>query len=115
FAICLVVFGIDHFLFAQAVQSLVPAWLPGHWFWAYFTGSGFIASGICIGIRKLASLAAVMTGTMFFLLVVILHAPRVALALQNSNESPRRVVPLARGGAPIVFVLSGEHPPALSA
>src|SRR5215831_7756579 len=115
FAMCLVVFGIDHFLFAQAVQSLVPAWLPGHWFWAYFTGSGFIASGICIGIKKLASLAAVMTGTMLFLWVVILHAPRVALALQNSNEWTSALVALAMGGAALVFARSGEHPPALSA
>jgi uncharacterized membrane protein len=109
FAICLVVFGIDHFLFAQAVQSLVPAWLPGHWFWAYFTGSGFIAAGICIGINKLAPLAAVMTGTMFFLWVVILHAPRVALALQNSNEWTSALVALAMSGAAFVFAHSTEH------
>jgi hypothetical protein len=39
------VFGIDHFLFLAFVASLVPAWLPGGLFWAYLTGTGFIAQG----------------------------------------------------------------------
>ena len=47
FGVSSVVFGIDHFLVLAFIASLVPAWLPGHLFWAYLTGTAFIAAGMC--------------------------------------------------------------------
>jgi len=34
FASLLVVVGIQHFMYARLVATLVPAWIPGHLFWA---------------------------------------------------------------------------------
>jgi len=48
FGVSSVVFGIDHFLVLNFIASLVPAWLPGHMFWAYLTGAAFVLAGISI-------------------------------------------------------------------
>jgi len=48
FAISAVVFGIDHFLVLGLIAGLVPKWIPGGMFWAYFTGAAFIAAGVSI-------------------------------------------------------------------
>ena len=31
-------FGTEHFMFAQDIATMVPAWIPWHLFWAYFHG-----------------------------------------------------------------------------
>jgi uncharacterized membrane protein len=77
FAASSVVFGIDHFLILKFIASLVPAWLPGALFWAYLTGAGFVAAGVCIAIKWLDYWAAFWLGLMFLLWFVVLHAPRV--------------------------------------
>jgi hypothetical protein len=51
FAIALVVFGLDHFLFLRFVASLVPPWIPWHLFWAFFFGCAFIAAGVSIATK----------------------------------------------------------------
>ncbi len=33
FSITMMVFGIDHFIYTEFVAGLVPAWMPGHFFW----------------------------------------------------------------------------------
>ena len=34
FALCMAVFGIQHFMYARFVAALVPSWIPGPLFWA---------------------------------------------------------------------------------
>jgi uncharacterized membrane protein YphA (DoxX/SURF4 family) len=54
FALSSVVFGVTHFLIPRFIASLVPAWMPGGTFWAYFTGAGFIVAGFSIATGVLA-------------------------------------------------------------
>lgn len=75
-AITMVVFGIDHFLYAPFVAMLVPAWIPGHLFWTYFAGVALIASGLGMIFRVQARLAAMLLGVMIFLWLLMLHIPR---------------------------------------
>jgi uncharacterized membrane protein len=77
FAVSSIIFGIDHFLVLAFIASLVPAWIPFHWFWAVFTGAAFIAAGLAIGLRWRARLAAGLLGLMFLFWFLLLHAPRV--------------------------------------
>ncbi|HET6540068.1 MAG TPA: DoxX family protein, partial [Chryseolinea sp.] len=44
-AIPMVVFGIQHFLYAEFIVHLVPTWVPGRLFWTYFAGVALFASG----------------------------------------------------------------------
>jgi hypothetical protein len=76
FAFSAIIFGIDHLLFLRFVATLVPSWIPWHLFWAYFTAFAFIAAGVSIGTRWLASWASLSLGTMFLLWFVVLHLPR---------------------------------------
>src|SRR6266851_4263384 len=43
-AVSLVVFGVQHFLYGGFVAGLVPAFMPGRLFWAYFVGVAFFAA-----------------------------------------------------------------------
>jgi uncharacterized membrane protein len=44
FAISMIVFGTQHFMYAAFIATLTPAWIPLHLFWFYFTGIGFIVA-----------------------------------------------------------------------
>jgi uncharacterized membrane protein YphA (DoxX/SURF4 family) len=105
FSVSLIVFGIQHLMYGPFIAGLIPAWLPGHLFWAYFVGVAFLASALAIVTGRLASLAATLLGVMFFLWVLILHAPRVAAALHSQNEWTSLVVALAMSGG--AFVMAG--------
>jgi uncharacterized membrane protein len=99
FAFTLIIFGWQHFEYAAYLATLVPAWLPGHLLWIYFTGAGFIAAGASIALKILGRLAATLLGLMFFFWVVILHAPRVYASLHNADEWSSLFVALAMAGA----------------
>ena len=98
FALTLTVFGVQHFLYAQFVATIVPSWIPGHLFWAYAVGIAFIATTLSIFTNIKARLAATLLGIMFFTWVLILHLPRVASALHNGNEWTSAFVALAMCG-----------------
>jgi uncharacterized membrane protein YphA (DoxX/SURF4 family) len=106
-AISLVVFAVQHFMYARFVATLVPAWIPGRLFWAYFTGVAFVAAALAIASRKMLRLAAVLLGTMFLLWVVLLHVPRAAGAVRNGNEVTSLFVAVAMCG--LSFVLAGSY------
>jgi uncharacterized membrane protein len=87
FAASSVVFGIDHFLVLALIASLVPAWMPAHMFWAYLTGVAFIAAGISIAIKWMDQWAAILLGAMFLLWFLLLHSPRVVIAVQSHDPN----------------------------
>jgi uncharacterized membrane protein len=99
--------GIQHFLFAQWVATLVPAWIPGAVFWTCFAGVALIAGGAGLVMPWTARWAAALSGLMIGLWVVILHVPRAltAAAGQGRNEWTAVFEALAISG--IAFVLAG--------
>jgi uncharacterized membrane protein len=84
-------FGVLHFIYWEYVASVIPAWIPGHVFWAYFTGVAHLVAGIAIIIsfapafRRLAHIAASLWALMVGLWVVVLHVPR---ALAHMDARP---------------------------
>ena len=98
FAFSMIVFGAQHFMYAAFIATLIPAWIPLHLFWVYFTGVGFIAAGLCIATGILSRLASMALGTMFLLWFLLLHAPRVAAHLRNGDEWASAFVALAIAG-----------------
>jgi uncharacterized membrane protein len=106
-AFCLLVFGYDHLPIAQFIASLVPAWMPWHLFWAYFTACGFLAAGLSIATNIQVRLSASLLGLMFLLWVLILHGPRIATHPHNEGEWNSLFVALAMSG--IGFTLAAKQ------
>lgn len=107
-AFCLLVFGYDHLPIAKFIASLVPAWLPWHLFWAYFTACGLLAAGLSFATNIQVRLSASLLGLMFLLWVLILHGPRVAAHPHNEGEWNSLFVALAMSG--IGFTLAAKQP-----
>ena len=105
FGMTMIVFGIDHLIIPRFIASLIPPWIPGAYFLAWFTGFAFIAAGVCMITRWRIRLASIMLGLMFFVWVVVLHWWRVAGSLHNEDEWNSLLVALAICGAS--WILAG--------
>jgi uncharacterized membrane protein len=104
FAVTLVIFGIQHFMYAKFIAADIPAWIPGHLFWAYFVGVAFVVAAFSIATKIEGRAGATLLGLMFLLWVVVLHAPRVMAAMHDGNEWTSAIMALAMGGGAFVMV-----------
>lgn len=77
YAVPLAIFAPEHFRGPEFVQNMVPSWMPGHRFWAYFVGCALLAAATSLTLRKLVRLSSILLGTMFTLFVCILYIPFV--------------------------------------
>ncbi|HEX6464787.1 MAG TPA: hypothetical protein VFZ98_10050 [Vicinamibacterales bacterium] len=75
YAAPLAAFGTEHFTQTAAIASIVPAWIPWHYFWAYFVGACFIAGALSMVTGVLARLSASLLGLTFFLFVALMDVP----------------------------------------
>jgi uncharacterized membrane protein len=107
FGITMIVFGIDHLEIPRFIATLIPSWIPGAYFLAWFTGFAFIAAGISMITRWHIRLASILLGLMFFLWVVVVHSPRVAASPHNPDEWNSLLVALAICGAS--WILAGAE------
>ncbi|HEV7165690.1 MAG TPA: DoxX family membrane protein [Gammaproteobacteria bacterium] len=77
--LALIAFGFSHFAYLENTASLVPGWLPGHVFWAYFFGSTYLAAGVAMLIGVYARLAAVLTAVQIAMFTLLIWVPIVAV------------------------------------
>ncbi len=112
FGISMIVFGVQHFMYASFLATLVMAWIPAHLFWIYLTGTAMVAAGLAITTAIQARLAGILLGVMFLLWVMLLHTPRVLAAIHNPDELTSLFVALAFSGSSFIFAaaLSGCRP-----
>jgi uncharacterized membrane protein len=89
--------GVQHFLFATFVATLVPSWVPGAMFWTYFAGVALLGGGLGLIIPRTARLAAALDGFMVFCWLWMLHIPR-AISMNNQNEWTAVIEALAVAG-----------------
>ena len=111
FSVTMVVFGIEHFLFAEFVKTLVPDWIPGHLFWTYFAAVALIGSGSAILFQTRSRLAAMLLGIMIFLWVLLLHIPRAAVAPATDKGNELSSVFEALGFSGIAILLACCYKP----
>ncbi|HEV3413191.1 MAG TPA: hypothetical protein VG101_11965 [Puia sp.] len=111
YSIMLVVFGIEHFLFAGFVKSLVPAWIPGDLFWTYFAGVALIGSGISIIFGIKVKLVGILLGIMVFIWFLILHIPRAVVAPVTDKGNEMSSVFESLGVSGIAFVIAYGYRP----
>jgi len=76
--------GTSHFVYAKFTADMIPAWIPAHLFFAYFTGVGHIAAGLGVLCGVVPRLAVTMEAIMISLFVLLLHIP-AAIAQPGSR------------------------------
>ncbi|HTM36490.1 MAG TPA: DoxX family membrane protein [Terriglobales bacterium] len=86
YGLSLIFFGTAHFIDVKDTVSLIPHWLPGHLFWAYFTGCAFIAAGIAVLIGFCARLAAALSAAQIGLFLLLVWIPIVVAGSKNSFQ-----------------------------
>jgi uncharacterized membrane protein len=67
--------GFAHFQYADAVQNLIPAFIPFHLFFTYFAGVCLLAAGIGLLIPPIQKAAALLSGIQIFGWFLLLHIP----------------------------------------
>jgi uncharacterized membrane protein len=76
FCTTIIVFGIDHWLYAEYISAIVPAWMPGSpVFWTQFTGTALIAAGVGIVFKILIQPASMALAIMIFIWIFLVHMP----------------------------------------
>jgi len=105
-ALTVAVFGVDHFLYAPFVATMVPSWMPGHMFWTYFCGSALIAAGTGMILRIKPRLAAGLLGAMIFTWLLVLHIPWALRDPHTDNGNQWTSVFEATSFSGIAFMLS---------
>jgi len=79
----LAVFGAQHIVFLKDVVNGVPAWMPGHLFWALLVGIGLIVAALSLTTGIMADRAALMVGLMLFCFVLMIYVPNL---VQNPGD-----------------------------
>jgi uncharacterized membrane protein YphA (DoxX/SURF4 family) len=76
FGLCLVVFGVTHFLALRDTAAFVPKWIPpSQQFWAIFTGVAHLLAGLAIITGVQARLAAYLFAAMLLSFGVLIWLP----------------------------------------
>ena len=69
--------GIQHILFVQFVETLVPPFIPFARFWTYVAAAALLAAGFGLLAPPVRRLAAILTGWMVFSWVFLVHVPLI--------------------------------------
>jgi uncharacterized membrane protein len=80
FGLSLIPIGLSHVVYVKETADFVPAWLPHHVGWAYFTGGAHIAAGLGILFGVLPRMAAMAEGAMIGLFTALAWGPAVLAA-----------------------------------
>lgn len=103
FAVSLLIFAIQHFMYPQYIATLIPAWIPARLFWTYFVGVAFAGTAVSLLLNRQLKLVAGLLGLMFFLWVILLHAPRAMAHPQSEPEWTSLFIALAMSGISFAF------------
>lgn len=76
-AVPLGVFGAEHLAGARFIAQMVPSYMPGRLFIAYFVGVALFAAALSLTLKQQAFLGGLLLGIMIFLFVCMLHIPNV--------------------------------------
>jgi len=95
YGLSLIFFGAAHFIDLKDTLSLIPNWIPGHLFWAYFTGCAFIAAGLAALTGVCARLAVTLSVVQITSFLILVWLPIVAPGSRNPFQWSETIVNVA--------------------
>ena len=104
FAISLLAFCVVNFIYHDFIAGMIPAWIPAHQFWAYFTGVASLAAGVSILTRVQVRLAGTLLGIMYGSWVLVIHIPYIAANPDSRGMWTDMLITLALSGGAWIIV-----------
>ncbi len=108
FSTTIILFGVCHLLYTPGIADIVPSWIPGHYFWAYFSAAALMSAGVSIIVGVWAKKASMLLGIMILIWCLLLHIPNPIKnpLLNKGNLVFSALSALAFSG--IAFIISGQ-------
>lgn len=78
FCVPFLAFGLFHFMKANQMAGMIPAYLPGGVLWIYVSGLALLLTAVSILSGKYTKLATMLAGVMLILFVLMLHVPNLS-------------------------------------
>jgi putative oxidoreductase len=103
----LLVFGLLHFVGAQMMAGMVPAFVPGGILWVYITGVALILAAVAIMANRLAALASLLLGIMLLGFALTIHLPMLMGGDQNAMPNLLKDTALA-GAAFYIYATTSQ-------
>lgn len=103
----LLVFGLFHFMMAEGMAMMVPAFVPGGILWVYITGVALILAAVAIVAGRMVGLAALLLGIMLLSFALTIHLPLVIGGDQAAMPNLLKDIALA-GAAFYIAATTGK-------
>lgn len=75
YAILFAIFGINHFINAQALVHYVPSFIPGGILWVYFIGIFLLTTSLSIILKRYTKTACLLLSLFLIIVVFTVHIP----------------------------------------
>ena len=106
YGLALLAFGFSHFAYLDLTAPLVPAWLPGHVFWAYFTGAVYLLTGLAVASGFAARLGTALSALQISLITILVWGPFLLAGEMSAMHWQETVVSWALTAASWVVAAS---------
>ena len=83
FALALLAFGVQHFVYAKYSAGIGPPWIPGHTLRACLMGTVLVLASLAIITGRKAHCAAITLACVFFIYFLLAYAPRIVAHLHD--------------------------------